>query len=82
MNTNINSKPSLRSGIRLGIFLVLLTAATLATSRPSFPSDEVFYAQTQEDIVNVQMTTEEEKTIRQIRLELFGESTDPDYPEI
>jgi hypothetical protein len=64
MNTNINSKPSLRSGIRLGIFVVLLAAATLSTSRPSFPSDEVFYAQTQEDIVNVQMTTEEEKTIR------------------
>jgi len=64
MNNNINSMSSLRTGIRLGILVVLLTATTMASSRPSFPSDEVFYAQTQEDIVNVQMTTEEEKTIR------------------
>jgi hypothetical protein len=64
MNNNINSMSSLRAGMRLGILVVLLSAATMASSRPSFPSDEVFYAQTQEDIVNVQMTTEEEKTIR------------------
>lgn len=64
MNNNINSMSSLRTGIRLGILVVLLSAATIASSRSSFPSDEVFYAQTQEDIVNVQMTTEEEKTIR------------------
>ena len=61
---NINSMKTCRAGIRFGIMVVLLAAASVASSRPSFPSDEVFYAQTQEDIVNIQFTTEEEKTIR------------------
>jgi hypothetical protein len=64
MNNNIRSQQSLRAGIKLGMIVLLITATAVASSRPSFPSDEVFYSQTQDDTVNIEMTNEEEKTIR------------------
>ena len=54
---------------------------TMTDGRPSFPSDEKFYGETHEDTVKVQLTQEEESTIKEIKLQIWGQSNDPDYPE-
>ena len=58
--------------MRLISVVGMVILLTMTDGRPSFPSDEKFYGETHEDTVKVQLTQEEESTIKEIKLQIWG----------